>query len=142
MSIVLSQPLYSRRFRMIVGELVLDPLQAVLQELASLPMNFYLTGSRFFRSYTDSSDYDFFTADDPDTEELLLKRGFVVHSESSYLDSETNKVLRHPLGIDVQLVVDVFRKSKAQAILLPFFRHRPMDKGAARTLWDHTLAHL
>lgn len=98
---------------------------------------FYGTGSRVFGGWEEESDWDFFAADDPDIEVLLLKLGFK-KVRDSYHSRFTITVFRHECKIDVQLVSDVAAKQKVQRILLTCCRGRQMQKATMRHLWQET----
>lgn len=88
---------------------------------------YYLTGSRFFGTYTPVSDWDFFTKDTPDTRSYLESCGFERLEHSRYSDDPTITVvyrytpsiesLSVSVWIDVQLVENPDRKRKAQELI-------------------------
>ena len=89
-------------------------------EMSTMRSVFYLTGSRFFGTSRQDSDYDFFTACDADTIRHLLDMGFVILSRHNYIDSNTLFVLRYiseNLQVDVQIESDVLKKNRAQSII-------------------------
>ncbi len=126
---------------MIHGNVPMFELEDILSNLRHLPMTFYLTGSRAFGTEHEQSDWDFFTADDPDTEELLIKMGFKILIQDdavAYKDEITNKVLRHAFGVDVQLVEDYALKLRVQNVLTVFWNRNnyPREKIRQRHHWN------
>lgn len=96
--------------------------QKILAALNAADSNFY-TGSRYFKSQEESndSDYDFFAGNEgPHMVHFLLELGFKYHrSPLMGYDGDPNTavVLRHPCGVDVQLVVDIPAKIFCQKLL-------------------------
>jgi len=91
------------------------PHPIVLSMMSNEKYKFHLTGSRFFGTARENSDWDFFTAHSISVRQYLLEMGFVTLTEScsSYNDQETRSVMRfvdNRLQIDVQLVNDVKKK--------------------------------
>lgn len=142
-----------------------DKTQETLNAMNQSHYKFYLTGSRYFKTHNDNSDYDFFVEDDLEVgcpksnlEVWLLDKGFVKYSEpGEYNDLVTRCVYRfYPSEldrydmfnpntkwtIDVQLIAkkDVDTKKMAQDIL---FNHPELlqdnGKERARFVWDRML---
>jgi len=88
----------------------------VINKLESSPIEFYLTGSRFFGTYGERSDWDFFTQDCSNTHEFLKKLGFVETSGSTYrTDPLIATVYIHKdTDIHVQVVKDAKLKNAIQ----------------------------
>ena len=83
---------------------------------------FYLTGSRFFKTNSPNSDWDFFVQESHNKENLvkyLLNLGFkcTIEQNNSYKDSLCDSVYWHPDNIHVQIVTDASIKQQAQAII-------------------------
>lgn len=92
----------------------------------AIGINFHLTGSRFFGTATETSDWDFFAQYCPGNKQFLKSNGFVELTDSSqqYNDQETKCVMRFTNGslqIDVQLVNDVTKKCRINNAI----KHRP-----------------
>jgi len=111
----------------------------VLNMLQSAPFDFHLTGSRFFGTNTEKSDYDFFCEDNVAVRAFLRKNGFICDNEGyPYFDSNTIMVYKH---VKAQIDVAIVRNSKAklavQGALLRnnlgvLLRNKPM----ATMLWN------
>lgn len=130
--------------------------QGLLSQLEDLPEDFYLTGSRFFRTERPGSDWDFFTADSPKVRASLSKMGFVEELSPSYWDGSTAAVYVHQRGgIHVQLLMgnaEVERKLAVHKVLdrelmqrpgsdvSMFILHTLGDKRMAKNLWTVLLA--
>jgi len=96
----------------------------VMENVRSI--EFYLTGSRFFRRPAEigpETDYDFFTQYKIETIKFLAEIGFVYHSDPLIMqayaqDPNVATVLRHErCPIDIQLVVDLEMKIACQHLL-------------------------
>ena len=85
----------------------------------------YLTGSRFFRTSTPDSDWDFFLKDTAENRKWLTSLGFKTKNDrpdavSHYNDADLIEVMhynRDGVAIDMQLVHDVGRRLRAQQLL-------------------------
>lgn len=111
-------------------------------------VDFYLTGSRYFGGYTDTSDYDYFTEDTQSTAKLLEEHGFRKLGFTDYKDELTSSVYRVEIDgkrIDIQLVKDVRLKIRAQQILSSVF-YKNLYTGLAKNktqvdkLWNLAFA--
>ena len=120
-----------------------QPILDVMKNATGI--DFHLTGSRFFGTATETSDWDFFTQHCEVTKRWLSKNGFftLTHSANSYNDQETKCVMRFTSGsfqIDVQLVNDVKKKVRINNAI----KHRndflqlmnSLDKEQRTTFWD------
>jgi hypothetical protein len=122
---------------MIIGLPQRTVFDQVISEMHALPFEFFLTGSRAFECSTHASDWDFFTADDPDAEEQLIRLGFVRAKNVYYLDRETARVMAHgPAQIHVQMVNDTVLKRQAQEVMLLQHRGRRLSKARQRAAWN------
>ena len=97
-------------------------IQDVIQKLQDSSFEFYLTGSRFFTTDHEQSDWDFFTSNNKEVIAYLSTLGFQkVNTKYSYFDKQTVGVMRfgspYLYHIDIQLVLDVEIKQIAQEIL-------------------------
>ena len=107
-----------------------------LNHLAASEFDFFLTGSRFFKtSYCEQSDWDFYVQDTAEVETFLLKLGY--SSSLKYDDRFTTCVMTKEeagVKIDIQLVRDATLKTKAQKLLTKSIRATP--KEVHEVLWD------
>lgn len=99
-------------------------------------IQFFLTGSRFFGTATEDSDWDYFTEDTPEARKVLEMEGYAEvyvrivpgNLRSVYFHSVSRK--------HVQLVSNVALKTRIQNAMLrnglgPALKH----KGLARAIW-------
>ena len=102
-------------------------LQAILSILDKSMVDFYPTGSRYFGTATQYSDWDYFTVESRATEGWLVGYGFreIINRDNSYyLDDACVKVYRWESGdpgrhVDVQFIYAHMMevKKKAQVAL-------------------------
>jgi predicted nucleotidyltransferase len=116
---------------------------------------FHLTGSRFFGTATEDSDWDFFIEDparrhvnieyniEPRTKltDKLTEFGFSTLSFTSYTDQHVIEVWRHKESkIDIQIVKDAFRKTQAQNYIRMhpglYRLYKTLNKCQHNDLWD------
>ena len=101
---------------------------------------FFLTGSRYFGTYTNNSDWDFFVEFSYEVKIWLEKEGFEKKTNTDY-DDKTVIEAYSAGGVDIQLVTDVELKNTAQELLKKnnlFGR----DKNINKLLWKAVLAGL
>lgn len=129
--------------------------EKVLTALDVASMSFFLTGSRYFSASLimgreadgEEVDYDFYTQDSIGTLQLLMCLGFSVLNDPDTMDltndydgdPNVSTVLRHPVGIDVQLVRDLAAKKFTQELLLymaPLVQGKH-TKDQARVAWNN-----
>jgi hypothetical protein len=112
----------------------------IIDRINDLPINFFLTGSKFFGCDITSSDTDLFTADDPDVEPLLVKLGFQKMEAGSNPDyvgiQDTSAIYEHTCGIHVQLVGDVPKKRRAQDLVALICPGERMNKNFVKETWN------
>ena len=95
----------------------------IIDKMRLSDYDFYLTGSRFFRTTNALSDYDFFVQDSTGVREFLRSIDFSPvgegkYSHAEYADKQTVAVFIHSSGlIHVQIVESVTVKRMAQLIL-------------------------
>ena len=114
----------------------------VVALLHASPIEFHMSGSRFFGGHTEGSDWDFFTKDTPETRGFLEFSGFEKLRRKYYggnhIKNNANAVYR--LGkVDVQLIDDPELKLKAQDILQSspaIIKNFLNNKVSAKELWD------
>lgn len=112
---------------------------SAMQKMMDSPIDFYLTGSRYFGTNTASSDWDFYTPINTGTIIFLDALGFV--NDTKYYDAD--KVMKHHIeNIHVQLVSNLeekHRKQKKISELLETFpsigKYFMQNKYLARLLW-------
>lgn len=113
---------------------------STLELMEKSEFNFHLTGSRFFGTATEKSDYDFFIEDSEAVRTQLIKWRFYIESTGiTYADTQTIRIYKHPDNIHIQLVRNVPLKEKAQSILKDFYRkgnNYRMTKPQLRRIWD------
>jgi len=110
-------------------------------KLVHPPQRMILTGSRYFGTFQQNSDWDFFTADTKTIRTWLDSRGFKLLPDNPYRDKVTIAVYRHfEPQVDIQIVSSVSRKLKAQESLFPILSRERFTKGTARSLWDLALS--
>jgi hypothetical protein len=97
------------------------PQHEILEQLENSAYTFYLTGSRFFGTSNEFSDWDFFTDSEEAIPELrslgFNKLNALVYGEGEDNLQELKSVYRHPVGIDIQVVEDVNKKNAIQSAL-------------------------
>lgn len=106
--------------------------------------DFYLTGSRFFLTHTNFSDYDFYTECSGEVVEFLDSLGFVEearHSHYYHADLITIQVFHlATTNIHVQLIQPLHLevKHRAQAVIKQVV-NRPVNKEVMRFIWQTTV---
>ncbi len=85
--------------------------------MANSEYKFYLTGSRFFGTQQQNSDWDFFVQKTISIDNDLSGMGFKREEKPSYIDPICDTVWKHPDGIHVQVVDDGRLKETAQLII-------------------------
>lgn len=117
-------------------------INTMLFELQNSDLDFYLTGSRFFNTHNNNSDYDFFVEDTPGVRQFLKSLGFSKLNNSAYLDDNTVVVYRYMpksgyyITIDIQIVVDAVKKQSVQNIMKYNDFILTGDKTYAKTVWN------
>lgn len=92
-------------------------VESKLEKIEKSPIEFHLTGSKFFLG--TGNDIDLFTKDCDSTRRFLESIGFKLHSSSQYKDDSCISVYRamedgRNAQIDIQLVINVDLKIKVQ----------------------------
>lgn len=99
--------------------------ERILDQLNDLACDFYLTGSLFFEDCLHPADVDLFMGTQPvysdvSIWESLQQLGFE-EEFTDYFQSERDgnlwRVLRHSVGIDIQVVFSVAEKMQTQALI-------------------------
>jgi hypothetical protein len=124
------------------------PHSVIVSMMSNEKHKFHLTGSRFFGTAKENSDWDFFTEHSISVRSYLFDMGFATLTEScrSYNDQETRSVMRFidsRIQIDVQLVNDVKKKVRVNNAI----KHRPdflrlmnsLSKNDRTAFWDMLL---
>ena len=78
---------------------------------------FYLTGSRFFGTANNNSDWDFFVQDSPMLRVFLVKNGFKLDIHTGY-DSCLDAAVYQYKDIHIQCVTDVELKIDVQSCIM------------------------
>lgn len=117
-----------------------------VQALMDSKFEFYLTGSRFFRTNQWHSDWDFFVTDREDVREFLKNLGFVPmdgnlagYDDTTIVEVWTDSPDNFVNGkiVQIQLVNNAIFKSKVQNALLEKYGVMfPTDKSKAKDLWN------
>lgn len=127
----------------------ISPVTPVTEKLALMQQvghKFQLTGSRFFGTSTEKSDWDFFTQDSPGVRLWLTTNGFVDSTGGTgYVDDGLCVDVFTFVGeherfnpsqyIQVQLVKDFSLKQKIQEQLSRMYPTFTRDKNLARAIW-------
>ena len=121
----------------------------IVKAMMDSPIEFHLTGSRFFGYQSDESDWDFMVEHAIAVEDWLLEQGFAVDDDSSYTDPWITKVMRaefHTIvkgqrvsvKVDVQLVHNVASKLHVQKVLQQHWMRKgyPEDKENRKQMWE------
>jgi ribosomal protein L7/L12 len=120
-------------------------IQAVLAALQNSTFNFQLTGSRYFGTHGEHSDYDFFVQDDFSSHlnglrDFLNLEGFnhEFSADTDYShDQFVNDVYKHYCGVHIQIVEDFELKKIAQNVLVSSGAGLHLrDKSLAKVLWS------
>src|SRR5215831_14473791 len=120
---------------MIYGEACEFPTTA-LDQIRKSQFVFRLTGSRYFKTSTPESDWDFFIKDSPEVRKYLSDRDFVIDSESYSGDPLFTCVLKKE-NVHVQLVNDEKAKWWVQHCIQQLIGNLEAfkDKENAKVLW-------
>lgn len=95
---------------------------------------FHLTGSRFFGTETENSDWDFFIQMDEKISSELEQKGFRLETESYKEDPNIVQVWKKE-NVHIQLVNNVKAKEWVQWCLSNYFRLYKPNKDQAKLLW-------
>jgi len=97
-----------------------------ITEMENSNFKFFLTGSRFFGTHHENSDWDFFVEDSPQIRKVLENWGFVEENKYHYFDMLTNIVYAHKqANIHVQCVKNARIKEHIQNSLLETTKKHP-----------------
>jgi hypothetical protein len=123
-------------------------MPSIISEMRSSLYEFYLTGSRYWGTFTEKSDWDFFVQDSKSVREYLTKRGFTNYSRySEYaadgqcIDVFVYRPFNEPSSDDlsnqvhVQIVLDAKFKQAVQEELFRLFPRGFRDKDEASKIW-------
>lgn len=119
---------------------------SALDAIKNSPIEFYLTGSRFFGTATEDSDWDFFVIESFlwTHEEMFVNLGFRPiqgmgrYPGQDYLQ-DLHTIWEHPTEhIHIQFVYNPQKKDKIQNGLkrLEVFRNAPKDPFTIRSIWQ------
>lgn len=120
-------------------------LESVIQNLRNSEFKFYLTGSRFFNTAREDSDWDFFVEDDGIAIERSLRsfiteEGFLNETNIEYKDKETVAVWKHITEpIHIQIVKDARLKLDAQFLIQSMGLHWQIardGKAYSKLMWN------
>lgn len=108
--------------------------QVALSFVQMSKFQFFLTGSRFFGTHTEESDWDFFVQYSQEVEPALINAGFKLETESYATDPNFVKVYKRE-NVHIQIVRDARHKLRVQHNLIPIMLQIKPTKEQARTLW-------
>ena len=83
-----------------------------VSDLEAAPSIVYLTGSRYFGTALESSDWDYFAEYDEDFKDYLWEHGWVPKDSPSYGGDGLCVVVLTKDNVDIQLVNDAYKKLK------------------------------
>ncbi len=103
---------------------------------------FFITGSRYFKTNTPHSDWDFFVEKNEEVEIFLKDQGFFIDNQMSYSDSSIYTVYINPNdNVQVQVVFDMELKMLAQTVI----KRKNLittNKEINRYVWEATISTL
>lgn len=119
----------------------------IMQKMGESDQEYFLTGSRFFGTHSQSSDYDFFTVYSEKMENDLKALGFTEITNHEYLDDHTfckiYEFVDRMGTIQIQLVKSemIDAKIRAQKLLKQYHdtHQLPTDKESIRLLWQFAI---
>lgn len=119
---------------------IINDTQMALYELQKAPIEFALTGSRYFSSaVTNSTDYDFFTEFCDSAQRFLNGAGFnlINKKDIGYDVCEVIEVWKRG-SVDVQLVKDMHKKHVVQGVIQASFglHLNHLDKKMRQRIWQ------
>lgn len=146
--------------KMLLGTFfAISPTEKLLEKMDESSHQFNLTGSRFFKTDTERSDWDFFIKDSEEIRHWLTTNGFTRYTNASSYADDGQCLCVFVFGdnaepgdfskqIHVQLVVDENVKKQVQIKLLelyPFYEKSrkgsfTTDKEIARMIWKNAFA--
>lgn len=113
--------------------------QVLLETLEASPLEFHLTGSRFFGKNGIAADYDFFCEISEEIKQFLRDLDFIQLRENIYNDNKSDintAIVFRKEQIDIQLVKSVQLKIELQDKLLVEKNFPPTRKSWQRAFWD------
>jgi hypothetical protein len=113
-------------------------LQQVLSLLQDSTFNFQLTGSRYFNTANENSDYDFFVQYSYEVRNFLAGNSFDEKWHDYGDDPEIEVVFQHRyVPVHIQLVKNFDRKMKVQsALFISGASNHLKDKLLAKFIWN------
>ena len=122
---------------MIENLTISDPLRS----LNNSAFKFYLTGSRFFGNNRPTSDYDFFTQNNEDTEEYLIAEGFTSMQvvDTRYRGIEGIVKIYRKGNVDVHFVDNAVLKNKIQHVLKDLDLFISANRRVRKVMWTLAL---
>jgi len=124
--------------------MIVNSKDVVTSVLERSDFDFYLTGSRFFKTETPISDYDYFVQDSDEVRKFLHGSSFRVVNAfdcdefPEYYDNQTVVVFEKD-GVHIQLVRNVDTKNDAQELLRTFpelLKGLEGPRNSRRFLWN------
>lgn len=121
---------------------LIETYPSAVVALMNSQFSFYITGSRYFKTNTPQSDWDFFVEKNEGVEEFLTRQGFFVDNQMSYSDPSISRVYTNPNdNVQVQVVFDVELKLLAQTVI----KRKDLittNKEINRHIWKATISTL
>lgn len=117
---------------MIKGSRIL--LMNALDYVRLSKFEFHLTGSRYFGTSHEESDWDFFIQESEDLIDDLRANGFSCCSETYAHDPIMTAVYGHE-NVHIQIVISATMKAWIQECLKPVFMITKPSKDQAKILW-------
>ena len=114
--------------------------RGALEAMEQAPFEFHLTGSRFFETASQDSDWDFFVESDPDLPAWLEANGFELESDSDYVSTGISEVwINEPWRVHIQIISDARLKADVQEAMRDSGyagRMYRMSKDDRKALWN------
>ena len=106
----------------------------IIFDLIHSPYYFHLTGSRYFETANENSDWDFFVSTESNTLEFWLKSYGFQRISGEYNSQDITAVYRQD-NVDIQITTDAVRKENIQKIIKENKLYTS-DKKYMKNLWN------
>jgi hypothetical protein len=113
--------------------------KSILSALQSIEVSsfvFHLTGSRYFGTQREDSDWDFFVDYSAELITWLEDNSFTLDS-TSYKEDPVMCMVYKKENVHIQVVHSAKMKEWIQHLLYPLFRGMKPDKETSKKLWIH-----
>jgi hypothetical protein len=121
------------------------PYPTVLYMMEQSKYTYYLTGSRYFGTAKDGSDWDYFVENCDEVRKELIDFGFksdvVSYPDSKYVQAVFKYEDENNVMYQIQCVIKAAEKERVQFLMAPFMRTfgKNLEKAAQKKLWDLAL---